>query len=156
MSDDLRELFGEPISVLGPAKPICLEIGHSLAEAIDLLQKHSIGCLLVTAAGRLRGIFTERDVMRHIAGKDIDLTAPIDAYMTKDPEILRAEDPIAYALNRMSLGGYRHVPLVDDNDAPQGIISVKDVVNHIVEHFADEVFNLPPEPGVHSQSREGA
>jgi CBS domain-containing protein len=56
----------------------------------------------------------------------------------------------------MSVGGYRHVPLVDGGGRPVGVVSVKDIVDYLVEHFPREVLNIPPEPGQHVRCAEGA
>ena len=64
---------------------------------------------------------------------------------------------IVFALNKMGVGGFRHVPLVDENYRPVGIVSVRHIVRYVVDFFAKEVMNLPPEPGMDiGQSREGA
>ena len=156
MTEDLQELFDRPIRELEPPAPVCLEVGSRLGEALSLMQRHSIGCLLVRREGRLAGIVTERDFFMKVIGRGVDLESAIDAFMTRDPESLHPDDSIAFALNRMSLGGYRHVPLVDEDGHPVGIISVRDIVDYVVEHHAALVYNLPPEPRVHSNAREGA
>ena len=75
----------------------------------------------------------------------------------RDPETLSPDSPMAYALNVMSLGGFRHIPLVDAKGRPVGVVSVRDIVNHLVDHFSDKVLNLPPRPGGDiPRSREGA
>ncbi|MGH2575518.1 MAG: CBS domain-containing protein, partial [Ignavibacteria bacterium] len=71
------------------------------------------------------------------------------------PETLNYSDSIANALNLMSIGGYRHIPIVDNENRPAGVISIKDIVNFIVDHFHDEILNLPPKVK-HPSSREGA
>jgi CBS domain-containing protein len=82
---------------------------------------------------------------------------PVRKLMTGNPETLRPSDSIAYALNKMSLGGYRHIPLVDNSDAPVGVISVKDIVNYLVKLFPKSVMNLPTLPrGNYAREREGA
>ena len=151
-------MIREPISTLQPLKPVCVEKGASVAEAVRLMQEHHIGCVLVTESKRLAGIFTERDVLREVAGRKIDAeTTPVDELMTSDPETLTPGDPIVYALNKMSLGGFRHVPLIDDSQRPVGIISVKDIVDYIVDFFSNEVLTIPPEPGLDvPKSPEGA
>jgi len=64
---------------------------------------------------------------------------------------------VAFVLNRMAVGGFRHVPVVDEGDRPVAIISVRDVVEFLVEHFPREIMNLPPEVGANiTRSREGA
>jgi signal-transduction protein with cAMP-binding, CBS, and nucleotidyltransferase domain len=148
----------EPISLLGPATPVCAEVGTSVGDVVRQMQDHHIGCVLVVSQGELAGIFTERDFLRDLAGSGVDLDAvPVERYMTADPEALQPGDSIAFALNKMSLGGFRHIPLVDDGRRPVGIISVKDIVDHIVDFFGAEVMNVPPEPGLDvAKDRDGA
>ena len=71
--------------------------------------------------------------------------------------MLAATDPIVYALNKMSVGGFRHVPLVDEERRPVGIISVKDIVDYIVDFFPNDVLTLPPDAtrGQAWRGREG-
>jgi CBS domain-containing protein len=58
----------------------------------------------------------------------------------------------------MSVGGFRHVPLVDDHGRPVGVVSVKDVVNYLADVFSQNVFTVPPNPRQAGrwQSRDGA
>jgi CBS domain-containing protein len=51
-----------------------------------------------------------------------------------------------YALNKMSVGGFRHVPLVDAAGRAVGIVSVKDIVDYLVDVFASDVLTVPPDP----------
>jgi len=138
----------EPIAVLQPANPVCAEKGMCVADVIREMQEHHIGCVLIVDGGKLVGIFTERDVLRSVVLSSFDPeSTAVERFMTADPESLRPTDDIVFALNKMSLGGFRHVPLVDEARRPVGVISVKDIVDYIVDCFAHEVLNLPPEPG---------
>ena len=88
---------------------------------------------------------TERDILLKITGKGYDLDImTVDEIMTPDPEFLTSEDPIAYALNKMHVGGFRHVPIVDDIIRPIGLISVSDIISTIADYFSREIINLPP------------
>ncbi len=132
-------------SLMKPA--ITVEIDTPIREAIRLMQNKRIGCVLVTSRGKLLGIFTERDVLKKIVAASFDLrTTPITEVMTTNPHALNDDDTIAYALNFMDLGGYRHIPIVNDQFEPVGLVSIKDIVSYLVQHFADEVLNLPPHP----------
>ena len=62
---------------------------------------------------------------------------------------------LAHALNKMSIGGFRHVPAVDDEHWPRRVVSVKDIVDYVVEAFPREVLNLPVGKAA-QQAREGA
>ena len=138
----------EPIQHLDlRAAAVCVEEETEVAEAIRLMQKHHIGCVLVQAEGVLVGIFTERDVIHKLLRTAKDLRAvPVGAFMTPDPETLTLSDSIAFALNKMSVGGFRHIPLVDDRQRPVGVVSVKDIVDYLAEFFPNEIMNLPPRP----------
>ena len=63
----------------------------------------------------------------------------VNEVMKPSPEALHLDDSIAYAMNIMSVGGYRHVPIVDNQRKPVSILSVKDVISYIVEHFPDDI-----------------
>jgi CBS domain-containing protein len=56
-------------------------------------------------------------------------------------------------MNSMHVGGYRHVPVVNDKNIPLAVVSVKDIIGFIVENFSEEILNLPPKP-LRDASRE--
>jgi len=153
-----EEMLTAPISILEPRTPVIVEPQAPALEAITLMQTHRIGCVLVCRADKLKGIFTERDVLADVVGRGIDpAKTPVRKLMTANPEYLRPTDSIAYALNKMSVGGYRHVPLVDNARVPVGVISVKDLVAYIVRFFPKSVMNLPTLPRQnYAREREGA
>jgi len=134
----------EPLRLLNPRSPLSVEPTASLRDAVQVMREHHVGCVLVVTASKLVGILTERDLLLKMENADLD--APVSRLMTPDPETLELDDPIVWALNRMSVGGYRHVPLVDRDGRPVGILSVKDIVHYIVALFPNEVLTLPPDP----------
>jgi len=143
-----RAIVSEDIRSLGLGPAITVTADTSLYDAVQTLQREHIGCVLVTGAGgKLVGIFTERDLLAKIALRILDWKAErVADYMTADPETLHPEDRIAWALNLMHIGGYRHVPLTDDAGRPVGVVSIKDIVDFIVDLFPSPVLNLPPDP----------
>ena len=148
-----------PVRALPTLKqPVKVAASASIRQAVELMNERGIGCVLVVEDGRLVGIFTERDVLRKVitARRDID-TTPVGEVMTRDPECLTLDDGIAYALNLMSDGGFRHIPLVDAEGRPTGIVAMRNVVDYMVDMFPTEVRNLPPNPtlGI-AREREGA
>lgn len=126
---------------LGLKEPLTVTPETTLAQCVAIMQQRHVGSLLVVdAAGRLSGIFTERDCLMKVVGKVRDLeSATVAQYMTNNPIRERPEASLAFALNLMSNGGFRHVPIVDQDDLPIGIISVKDVVEHIVKKMLDAI-----------------
>lgn len=147
----------ESIHQLGLTKPIVIETGSPVSEAIKLMQDNRVGCVLVQRKGYLAGIFTERDLLMKLTGTAKDYTKiKIDDVMTPDPEVLQPDDMIAFALHMMAVGGYRHVPIVDEENRPVAVVSVKGIVEFLVEMFPEEVLNLPRRPLRKAGEREGA
>jgi CBS domain-containing protein len=152
---DARTLH-KPIKHLRVKKPITLTPHNTVGEAVQLMQKKNIGCILITEKEKLAGIFTERDVLLKVAGKKDSEKLKLGDVMTRKVDGFQEEDSIAYVLNAMHVGGYRHVPVVDERGTPIAVISVKDIIGFILEHFAEDVLNLPPSPMRKTEQREGA
>jgi CBS domain-containing protein len=142
-----EEVLSEPIRHLDPQKPVILRPDATVAEAVHAMVEHRTGCVIVVEGDQLVGIFTERDLVRKVSERGEALTSfRVAEFMTPEPETLTLDDPIAFALNRMSLGGYRHVPLIDEQGRAMGIVSVRDVVRFLVAHFPKRILNLPHAP----------
>ena len=139
-------LLSLPISELTLNAPVLVDAGDSAADAIKAMIDRHIGCVLVQKNGKLIGIFTERDVLRRIVLRENGRTVKVESVMTAHPETLEDSATIAYALNKMSLGGFRHIPIVDHAGKPTGVLSVRDIVDFLVELFPEEVMNLPSSP----------
>lgn len=128
-----------PLHILNPKKPICAETGTTVSDIIDMMKKNRIGCVCVTNDENLVGIVTERDILLKVIGGSLDInqTAAEDI-MTHDPEYLYADDKIAFALNRMHVGGFRHVPLIELDGKPKGVISVRDILAHLTRSLGGQ------------------
>jgi CBS domain-containing protein len=156
------KLLRRPLTVLPARKPLILAPDDTVSEATRAMQREHRGCVVVTEDGtpngRLLGIFTERDVLYRIVDRGRNpATLPMRDVMTAEPECLLDNASVAWVLNRMSAGGFRHVPVVDAEHRPVFVISVRDVVDFLVDHFPREVQNLPTEPGLlKMRTREGA
>lgn len=144
-----RELLRTPISEVRRGTPVTVPPDAPVARAVELMQKKRVSAVLVVERRRTRrvvGIFTERDLVNRALPARGYAKAPVERFMTPHPETLRAKDPVAYAINKMSVGRYRHVPLVDEAGRATGMISIRDVADLIVELCPEEILNLPPEP----------
>jgi CBS domain-containing protein len=87
---------------------------------------------MVVDGDRLLGIFSERDAMLRLnvdAAKMVD--RPVSEVMTVNPATLRDRDKIAFALHRMNVGGFRHLPILDDGDKLVGVISIRDILRYL-------------------------
>ena len=149
-------VFSKPIKHIRVRKPISMSPEHTVEKAMLQMNERGVGCVLVTENKKLIGIFTERDVLKKVAGKDASGSLKLKEVMTPKVEGLQADDSIAYVLNTMHVGGYRHVPIMDEMGLPVAVISVKDIVGFIIEHFPEDVINLPPRPMRTTTEREGA
>ena len=140
------------------AAALICERSATVRQAIVAMQRARTGCLLILDHGHLVGIFTERDVLYKVAAQEVDLDQLlVGTLMTAQPERLHVDDDLVYALNQMSVGGYRYIPLLDDQGHPTRVVSERGIVEALATLFAQDVFNLPPAPplGV-PQDREGA
>src|SRR5205809_959611 len=139
-----HRMIREPIRYLAPRPPLCLAPSDTVIDAIRTMREHRIGCVLVVEGERLVGIVTERDFIMKLG--QADGGRPLSDVMTPDPEVLSPDDPIVYALNKMSVGGFRHVPLVDEARRPVGVVSAKDIIDYIADFFPNDVLTVPPDP----------
>jgi CBS domain-containing protein len=143
-------ILNTPLSDLTLRTPLVVDALATVVTAVNAMNEHRTGCVLVQRNDRLVGIFTERDVLTRVIFRDNIRTMLVDTVMTKNPETLEASSTIAFALNKMSVGGYRHIPIVDRHGKPMGVVSVRDIVDFLVELFPEGVHNLPesPEQGI--------
>ena len=155
-------LLKEPLTLLPSRPPITFAATQSVKEAMHSMRKRHRGCVLITEDGtvrsRLVGIFTERDVLLEVidSGRN-PADVPLADVMTADPESLPIDAKLAWALNMMSVGGFRHLPVTDERGWPAFILSVRDIVEFLVESFPAEILNLPPQfESTKSPFREGA
>jgi len=125
------------IAVLPTKEPIVVSPETTVREAIDLMMSQRVGCVMISKNDQLTGIFTERDVLNRISADLSQLDQPVSAFMTKNPECVTHEDSIAYVLQAMDMGGYRHMPIVDAKRKPIGIISIRDILRFLCIRFAE-------------------
>jgi CBS domain-containing protein len=59
---------------------------------------------------------------------------PISEVMTVNPATLRSRDKISFAIHRMNVGGFRHVPILDADDRLVGVISIRDILRFLTDH----------------------
>ncbi len=142
-ADTLQEPTGE----LCTRRVETADVNATVRECVDVMRAANFGAVVITREGKLAGILTERDLLRTALTREDDwLSMPVSDFMTKNPDSLRKDDPMVFVMNRMHVGGYRHVPIVDENDVPTHIVSIRDVLRFLLSHFEDEVSNIPPEP----------
>lgn len=128
-----RILLEDPISRLKPKQPVVVGEETSVLDAVKKMNAGKFGCVLVTRQGELEGILTERDLLLKALGKDLSKIS-VSEVMTSHPETLSEEVSLAYAVNKMSIGGFRHIPILR-RGKPIGIISARDVLSYLSKLF---------------------
>lgn len=124
-SDRARKLIGQAPLTVAPTDPLGL--------VVQQMSQAGRNCALVVFDGVLVGIFTERDALKKVSLEYAHLkNQPVRDFMTAAPETLTADSSLAFILNKMAVGGYRHVPIVDEKEQPLGVTAVKEVLAHLV------------------------
>ena len=120
----------------------------TVSKAVDLMKRKRVSAVMVVdkKPKRLLGLFTERDFLDRALGAKGFGRLQVKKVMTRDPEALSPRDSVAYALNKMHVGRYRHVPLVDGDGVPVGMVSARDLIDFLCELCPEEIMNLPPQP----------
>ena len=128
-----------PVAALTPKAPIFVGPDASVADAVACLKRERVGACLVGSPGGLLGIFSERDLLLRAAHRyDAVRDAPVTELMTAPVETVDAEAPVAYALNLMSVGDFRHLPVMRDG-ALAGVISLRDVLQFLSDTYPELV-----------------
>jgi CBS domain-containing protein len=132
------------VGLLNPPPALTHDESDSIYDVITTLKNNRLGAVVVTDdEGTVSGIFTERDVVLKVSLEAIDIkNTPVSEVMTKEPKTEGMTISMAYALNLMSQGGYRHLPIVDDQGLPVSMISVKDIVDYMVREYTKELEGL--------------
>jgi CBS domain-containing protein len=114
----------------------------SLADIAATLSEQRIGAVVIVEKGAIRGIISERDIVRAVAkhgGDGLQMLA--SEWMTSRVVTCRPEDTINDVMQMMTSGRFRHLPVVKDGKL-DGIISIGDVVKWRiaeVEREADQI-----------------
>ena len=110
---------------------VTIEPNANLASAVELLAEKRIGAVVIVGAdSRIVGILSERDIVRALAERGRKaLDEPVSAAMTRKVSTCHERETISSIMERMTLGKFRHVPVVDQGRLA-GIISIGDVVKH--------------------------
>jgi CBS domain-containing protein len=128
LRDRIERLWPKSPSTVSPDTPV----GTVLKKMVD----ERIGCVMVVDKGKLAGIFSERDALMKLnTDARRFLEKPIAQFMTPDPVTLETNDRIAFALQKMNVGGYRHIPILF-NGKLAGVISIRDILRYLTERIA--------------------
>jgi len=129
-----RRLLRDRVSLLAPQSPVTVVPTMPVGSVLRLMVERKIGCVVVAEEGKLLGIFSERDALLKINADAAALAdRPVSQFMTPQPQTVTADAKIAFAVQRMDLGGFRHLPVVDDQGRLAGIISARDILRYLTD-----------------------
>jgi len=126
-----RLIMEEPVGAISRSEPVVVAPHTTVAEAVRRMREGRSGCVFVVEDDLLIGVFTERDVLMKFAGTDKNLDeSKVSDAMTRSPEKVEATISLRFALNKMSVGGFRHIPITDQGRLA-GIVTAKDALKFI-------------------------
>jgi CBS domain-containing protein len=100
-------------------------------DAAAVLLDNDISSALVVEGGRLVGILTTTDFVEIVAKSQPKAETTVDRYMTPDPITADAQDAVSAVATTMIDRGFHHVPVVDDEGTPIGIITTSDLAAYV-------------------------
>jgi len=135
--------------------PLVLDGTISVSEAIQAMRDRCLGYVLITDEDKLVGIFTERDVFLSVLDKNEVLQQPVSKFMTPAPISVREMETVWRVVTLMHEGGFRQIPVVDEEHRVLACVRHKDIAEYLVNHFAEHILNLPPDPEQLATTPEG-
>lgn len=133
--------------------------GTSVRDALAQLRADGHNVCLITDGSngetQLKGIFTDRDVLRKVVGSPETLDADIDTVMTQNPITVAPTSSAADALKLMDDNHFRNLPAVDEAGAIRGDMTHQSIIAFLADRYPVEVLNLPPQPDRFPRKAEG-
>lgn len=126
-----RSLAKDRVSSLEPKPPVAVSPDQAVGEVLRLMVERQVGCVIVQRDEKVLGIFSERDALDRLNVNFAQLAGrPVSQFMTPSPETVESDARIAFAVHKMDVGGYRHLPVVSQGRL-SGVISVRDVLRYV-------------------------
>ncbi|MFQ6171141.1 DUF294 nucleotidyltransferase-like domain-containing protein [Oryzobacter sp. R7] len=131
--------------------PVAVPATVSVRDAARTMDDEGVSSLLVMEGGRLEGIVTDRDLRTRVLAAGVDPTVPVSEVMTREPVTGSVEALAFEVLLQMVARGIHHVPVVDAEGRPVGLVTTTDLLR--VEqgnpvYLASEVAGQPDAEGV--------
>jgi len=128
-----RSVMADNLGRLDQEETISVTLETPAIDVVLLMRRSNSGCALVLNGGKLAGIFTEHDVLRKMTGAEARSPATaVKDLMSPNPEVLHEHDSVAAALNKMSTGRYRHIPVMK-TDGSYTVTSIKSVLKYLAK-----------------------
>jgi len=124
----------DSIKDIATPNPASVKSSDTVSHAIHLMRERRTGCVLVIDDGKIVGILSEVDLLFRMPAESDTAGMKVSQIMTSNPETIDEDASMAYALHLMSIGGYRHLPVLSENRS-FGIVSIKDLLRYLNRHL---------------------
>ncbi|MEZ4863659.1 MAG: CBS domain-containing protein [Caldilineaceae bacterium] len=152
LESELREEKVAHLDLSGFAQ---VESGATVRMALAQLRAERQNVCLVTQDGQLRGIFTDRDVLRKVVNSPASLDVPIDQVMTANPITVHPDSSALDALHLMDENHFRNLPAVDEQGKIVGNMTHQAVIAYLAARYPEQVLNRPPQSDQFPRKPEG-
>lgn len=150
-----KQLLAEEVGQLSLDDFCIVTADTTVRDAIQRMRISKHNCaFIVGEKTQIVGVFTDRDVLTKIVTDPATWDASVSDYMTANPDTLPPTATSHEAMELMNTRGYRNVPIVEGATI-HGNITHFAVIQFLVDHFPEAVYNLPPEPGNFADARAG-
>ena len=153
----VEELAATPVREIARRDFACVQSEALLGEVVEEITNRRTGAVLVIDdQNHLLGIFTERDLaLRVDLSRSTWRESPVGEVMTQSPTTVSETGTLSDVIRLMEHGSFRRIPVIDSERRAVGVLSIRDVLAHIVERFPQEFINLPPDPQHEASRRWG-
>ncbi len=128
--------------------PIVVDISATVSDAIRIMVDNNVGAVAVVTEGKVRGIFSERDVMKKVIYHNLPpKTTPVAEVMTKEVELIGPATSPTEALRLMLERRFRHLPIVDEEGRALGILSIRDLFQKLTQELQNSAASSPSRQG---------
>jgi CBS domain-containing protein len=126
-----------PLEKISLTDIIEIEKERSLAEGLEAMRSSDTGALAVVEQKKMVGIVTESDLIKHFKDDESFWQKQIQEIMTRKPFTLSSQNTIWDCLKLFTMGDFRHVPIMEADGSLTAMLSIKDILNFIVNQFSD-------------------
>ena len=116
---------------------------ETVRDAVRRMADQRVGAVLVVEDGRLRGIFSERDALKRVLANGLDpVSTRLSEVCTPDPVTVTRTASVHECAQKAKERRIRHLPVVDEDGRPYGIVSVRDFLRLLVSELEGLIENL--------------
>jgi len=151
-----QDLQKEQVNHLDLSGFTLVESTATVQDTVKKMRQQAHNCAFVTENGVLKGIFTDRDIMRKVVNAPEVWSQPIETVMTPGPFTVSTTDGANKALELMDERHFRNVPVVNQQGVIQGNLTHYAIIKYLSDRFPESVYNLPPDPDQVTNDRIGA